>query len=386
MSKLLKKLKPLEIGGKKFLLRVFSAILNCRIRGQYDPTGRQWNKVLLIRHEKIGDVVIALTLVDEIKRHFPDCKVSFMASKQNAVVVRNDPRFDKIFVFKKSLKEDLRMALKARREKFDCVIDLITHDSVTSMLLTRFCGPKAVKVGIGKADHQDYYSLHLPHPLRNTDRHILDFHLDLVKVLGAEPSRPGRYVPLYINDTSNEKAREYYSSLNLTNELKIGLNISSGEPTRNWGADNFAVLAERLLERIENSELIIITSSHEYDLGLKIKNAHSRRVHIVPQGLDFIEVSAVIRDLDMLVSPDTSLVHVAGAFNVPVVALYRRFMDEYKFWRPPHQKSGTVLSENEMDVFDITVERVMDEILKVTDEFNLAKNTLSPVVDSASED
>ncbi len=386
MSTLLKKLKPLEIGGKKFLLRVFSAILSCRIRGQYDPSGRQWNKVLLIRHEKIGDVIIALTLVDEIKKHFPDCRVSFMVSKQNAVVVRNDPRFDKIFIFKKSLKVDLRMALAARREKFDCVIDLITHDSVTSMLLTRFCGPKAIKVGIGKSDHQDYYTLHLPHPLRNTDRHILEFHLDLVRVLGAEPSRPGRYVPLYLNDTANEKAKEFYNSLNLTDELKIGLNISSGEPTRNWGADNFAVLAGKLLERLENSELIIITAPHEYDLGLQIKNSHNHRVHIVPPGLDFIEISAVIRDLDMLVSPDTSLVHVAGAFAVPVVALYRRFMDEYKFWRPPHQKSGAVLSENEMDVFDITVDRVMDEILKVIDEFNLMKQLAGSVADSASGD
>ncbi len=386
MSKLLKRLKPLEIGGKKFLLKVFSVILNCRIRGQYDPAVRQWNKVLLIRHEKIGDVIIALTLVDEIKKHFPDCKVSFVASLQNVGVVRQDPRFDKIFVFKKSLREDLRTVLAARREKFDCVIDLITHDSVTSMLLTRFCGPGAVKVGIGKSDHQDYYSLHLPHPLRNTGRHILDFHLDLVKVLGAEPSHPGKYVPLHINDAANNEAAEFYDSLNLTDGLKIGLNISSGEQTRNWGANNFAVLAERLLERTGNSELIIITAPHEYDLGLKIKNAHSRRVHIIPRGLDLIAVAAIVRGLDILVSPDTSLVHVAGAFNVPVVALYRRFMDEYKFWRPPHQKTGTVLSENEMDVFDITVERVLDEILRVMDEFNLVGQAPSPVTDRALEE
>lgn len=388
MKKLLIKLKPLEIGLKKTALWLLSPLLNCR-RYEISPTDkRPWQEILLIRHEKIGDVIIALTLVDELKKHFPGCNISFLGSPQNVVAIKDDPRFKNIFVFRKQFREDFSTVLAARREKYDCVIDLITHDSVTSMLLTRLCGPRALKIGIGKCDHRRFYNFHAPHPLRNPGRHIIDFHLDLIKILGAEPDKPGHYAPLHIDEDSERIAMEFMASLETGEDLKIGLNISSGEPTRNWGADNFALLAAKILQCMDNVHLIIITAPHEYHLGMRMKETYSGRVHIIPEGLGFIGVAAIIKKLDMLLSPDTSLVHVAGAFRVPVVALYRRFMDEYKFWRPRHQKGGVVLSVGEMDVFDITVDRVIDEIGRVLAEFGLADKAgcrqpdMAPVVDS----
>lgn len=377
MKELLRKLKPLEIGLKKFALRVFSPILKCRERGPLALGERQWKKILLVRHEKIGDVIIALALVDELKKRFPGCKVSFMGSRQNIVVVKSDPRFDKVFVFNKSFRVDLGMIRAARKEKFDCVIDLITHDSVTSMLLTRLCGSRALKIGIGKSDHTCYYNCHVPHPLRNPGRHIVDFHLDLIKVLGVEPGKPGQYAPLYIDDKADRAASAFMESRDISKGRKFGVNISAGEPSRDWGADNFAILIDKMLDRFEDCELIIITTPHEYHLGQRIKEVSCSRVHIIPEGLDLITVAAIIRKLDLLVSPDTSLVHIAGAFRVPVVALYRRFMGEYKFWRPLHQKGGVVLSGRDEDVSDITVEQVLDEIVNVINEFEVIQTSFS---------
>ena len=386
MKKLLGKLKPLEIGLKKFALRVFSPILECRERGPYAIGDRQWKKILLIRHEKIGDVIIALALVDELKKRFPGCKVSFMGSRQNIVVVKDDPRFDKVFVFSKSFGVDLGMIRAARKEKFDCVIDLITHDSVTSMLLTRLCGSWALKIGIGKSDHQGYYNCHVSHPLRNPDRHIVDFHLDLVKVLGAEPGKPGQYAPLYINDKADRVAAEFMEPLDISKGRKFGVNISAGEPSRDWGAEKFAILIDKMLDRFGDCQLIIITAPHEYHQGRQIKETYRNRVHIIPESLDLITVAAIIRKLDLLVSPDTSLVHIAGAFRVPVVALYRRFMGEYKFWRPLHQKGGVVLSGRDEDVSDITVGQVLDEIVNVIDEFEMIPTALSDAANRGRRD
>jgi len=379
MKKFLKKFKPLEIAFKKAALRLFSPILKCP---EIDPCiegKKHWKKILLFRHEKIGDVVITLSLVDALKHCFPGCEVSFLLSPQNVAVIKNDPRFANVFVFTKSFWKDLKTVMAARREKFDCVIDLITRDSVTAMLLTRLCGPHALKIGVGKNEYREYYNVRAPHPQHDPEKHILDFHVDLLKILGADDTPDLQYSPLYIDTESDRNAHEFLGPLKASDRLTIGLNISAGTPTRDWGVGNFLALAREIITMLDNVHLVIITAPNEYHNGRLIRDAFDEHVYLIEEGLDLITVSAIIRNLDMLVSPDTSLVHVGRAFNIPVVGLYRRFLGEYKFWRPYGQNSGLVLSGNEEDVYDITVDQVMDEIYRVIEEFNLVGKDVVPV-------
>ncbi len=64
--------------------------------------------------------------------------------------------------------------------------------------------------------------------------------------------------------------------------------------------------------------------------------------------------------LDLMITPDTSIVHIARAFDVPVVGLYSKFMKNFMLWRPYDQEIGAVVSANDGNIFDITVEQVFD--------------------------
>ena len=73
-----------------------------------------------------------------------------------------------------------------------------------------------------------------------------------------------------------------------------------------------------------------------------------------------------------MITPDTSLVHIARAFNVPVVGLYCQYMKNFLLWKPYNQQYGSVVSNNNDDVFDITVDQVFNEF-----ENTLVKNGVS---------
>jgi len=51
-------------------------------------------------------------------------------------------------------------------------------------------------------------------------------------------------------------------------------------------------------------------------------------------------------------------VHIARAFNVPVVGLYTRARENYQHWHPYGQKGGTVISGDDYNLFDISVDDV----------------------------
>ena len=47
-----------------------------------------------------------------------------------------------------------------------------------------------------------------------------------------------------------------------------------------------------------------------------------------------LDLAAIIDNLDLIISPDTSIVHMACAFNKPLVAIYRKHMKLFEIWRP----------------------------------------------------
>jgi ADP-heptose:LPS heptosyltransferase len=82
-------------------------------------------------------------------------------------------------------------------------------------------------------------------------------------------------------------------------------------------------------------------------------------VHLVPPGMSLMDASALLSRLDVLVTPDTSLVHIGRSFKVPVVALYSSYPKNINRWKPYGQEVGPVISKHIDNIYDITVDQIM---------------------------
>ena len=58
--------------------------------------------LLIVRTDRIGDVILSLPLAGIIKKHFPECKVTFLVRDYTKELVANHPFIDNII----TLKED----------------------------------------------------------------------------------------------------------------------------------------------------------------------------------------------------------------------------------------------------------------------------------------
>src|SRR5215470_13652893 len=61
-----------------------------------DP--HQWEKVLVLQTSFLGDTVLSLPLVSEIKRRFPQASLSLLTSPQGRDLLRDHPDIDEIIV------------------------------------------------------------------------------------------------------------------------------------------------------------------------------------------------------------------------------------------------------------------------------------------------
>ena len=368
MKRLMELLKPLEHKFKALFFKTLSPLLK---KGRADFSaidGTKISKVLFLRPEKIGDMVISLPVFDGLHQSFPDIKISILGSPKNFPLIKDDPRFNKIFLYRKSIWQDPGTMLRIRKEKFDCVVDMICDDSVTALFLSQFLAPGKPRIGVGKNKFRQYYDFNYDHRMNNTG-HIIDNTLKLLNAFDIDLSEVSEFAPPFLSDQSIRKSSEFFNNLagSGTAELRVGINISAGSPTRVWKTGKFVALINSILKSRRQAQVIIFSMPDERGRAAEIISKCDSKVFLIPGGLSLEDVSAIIAKLDVLITPDTSLVHIARAFKVQVVGLYTRFMKNFLLWKPFGQESGTVVSDNNDNIHDISHQQVYAEFLKVSE-------------------
>ncbi|MEW6049454.1 MAG: glycosyltransferase family 9 protein [Candidatus Zixiibacteriota bacterium] len=328
--------------------------------GAVDPA--RISKVLFIRKDRIGDAVCSLPVLEALKSHLSHLSLGMFCSPRNHEVFRDDPRLDDVFLYRKRFWRDFSEIWRIRRMKYDVVIDLICDDSVTSLFLSQLCSAHGVRIGAGKARFRQFYDLAYEFA-PDADEHIIDVHLKMLAAFGLEPRSLNPHVPIHESKSAREKVDRFFAGLPPLSEngFRIGYNLSVGKPERVWALENSRQLVARIVERHPSSQLVFICTSADRHRAESIMNDVSGSLFLLPDRMNMMEVSSLVSRLDLLITPDTSLVHVARSWNVPVVGTYPKW-DARRLgqWRPYGQFFGVVMSEKDDNVFAITVDQVFD--------------------------
>lgn len=355
------RLKPLEHKIKAMVYGVCRLFLKRGRRGQGQLDPALIKKVLFLRPEKIGDMVISLPVFDTLKNAYPNISVSVLASPRSLALVKDDPRFESVFLYRKNLWPDIKELLAIRREKFDCIFDMIDDDSVTTLFYSQLAGSDAIRIGIGKSDHACYYDYNHVHA-DGIGQHIIDNTMKLLEPFGLDQASVSGTGRPYVSDDARELIDQFLQTDRPVSVLVIGLNLSAGKPNRVWPADCWVELCRQLIKSRDDLQVVIITAPNERQRGIDLQSQFRDRAMLVPEQLGLMEVSALISKLNLLVSPDTSLIHIARAFEVPVVGLYSRATKNFKRWQPYRQTDGAVVGDHEDNIHDISVASVLERL------------------------
>lgn len=367
-------LKRLEHGVKAVFMTFFRYLLKDGRKNLNPLDGHSMKKVLFLRPEsKLGDMIISLPIIDAFKRHFPDTKIAILCSHRNVPIIKNDPRFDQIFLYRKSLWRDLRMLKQIRAERFDAVLDLLCDDSVTSLFFSQFSTESSPRVGVGKRKFERYYDYNRYHTVEQS-RHIIinTLHLlDAFEIRGDE--EPG-HAPVYLSAEAGERAESFVKSLGETPGLLVGVNVSAGSASRNWSRDKLVSLLGRIHNWDKSIRFMLISTPAEREQAIELRERINKFVpSVIPDRLSITEVAAIIKRLDLLVTPDTSLVHIARSFLVPVLSYYPGHHKNIRLWRPFGQETGFAMAKSPENVFDITVDQMYNAFCELTESEKLVR-------------
>jgi ADP-heptose:LPS heptosyltransferase len=326
------------------------------------------SKILLIRADtKLGDMILSLPLANLLKRTVPEVEMHLLCSPQCASIVRNDPRFSGVHLYRKRLFSDIATVATLRRQEFDVVIDLQLDDSITALLLSQWCSKAALRLGAEKTHYARYYDSVCEAP-RGGDQHCIDTTLSLAEPLGMKIEDEDGCAGPFLTDKQTALAEKFASQVRGDDgrSALVGLNISAGSATRIWPTARLKELVDGLMSELPTAQIVIVCTPSDRGRATELAGTCESRVQLLPDGLSFLGASAIVRKLDLLISPDTSLVHVARSFRVPVVAMYPAHQLNLAKYHPYRQRDSVVVSGNIRDIQDISVSDVIAKVRQVS--------------------
>ena len=333
-------LKPVEIGFRRFLVRLLGLLVK-RSRPLPPSFDFSSKKYLFVRQDRIGDVLVSTPLIHAMKDRYPDATIDFLLSSNNHFVLSNEARVRKRWIYKKTAASAIEILRDIRREEYDFVIDLMDNPSATS---TVFCALAGGRWNVGLSKENSYtYDIRVP-LLSRKDTHIIDRLAMLLTVFGINRDDLKLGVHYNVSHESKEFAATFMKEHDLHGRKLIGINISPGEGTRFWGVENYQSLIRWLRKECGDSQIMVLYQPSDKPVAETITQPFPE-VLLSPETKTFDQFAALIHALWILVTPDTSAVHLAAAFSIPSVVLYVQSNKDLRIWEPYGSLSETVVTD-----------------------------------------
>jgi lipopolysaccharide heptosyltransferase II len=281
-------------------------------------------KVLVIRPGGIGDAALMYPLLSALRGYFNNSEIDILAEKRNSGIFVGCPYVNEVFVYDSGPFFTLYKTLK---RNYDIVIDSEQWHRLSAVVAYLTRAP--IRVGFATNNRSDLFSHPVPY---SHDQYEVFSFLNLASTITGDNFEFKNISPFIPID---RKVISKFSPeiKELKNRCGVIAGIFAGAtiPERKWGIAKFVELTEGLIN--EGFGIVIIGGEQDVDYSNKLEKIGNGGVTINYSGkTSLIETAAIISQLDLFVSSDTGLMHIAYAVGTPTVSLFGAGIQ--KKWAP----------------------------------------------------
>jgi ADP-heptose:LPS heptosyltransferase len=318
-------LKAVELWWRRLWIRLLVRLMR-RTGGERPAWGARPYRVLFLRHDRAGDMILSTGVMRAIARSHPTITMDVLASPANAAVIDGADYVHEVIVFDKRATATYPATLaRLRRARYDAVIDcMVTAPSVTTLLLILASGAR-YRIGIAGRGNDAAFNITVPGETK-ARAHMADLLAALARAFDVDLSTSERRPSLTL--TSAELARAELAWGGVAGEgegamigPRVLVNVSAGTAERAWPDGNYVAVMRHLRERAGDAVFRVIAAPTERGRGAYVADNGGGEIVATPSIRDAF---ALVATADFLITPDTSIAHAASAFRVPCVAMYVR--------------------------------------------------------------
>jgi heptosyltransferase-2 len=269
-------------------------------------------RILIIRPDRIGDVVLSTPIPREIKKFYPDSYIGVLLREYTKDIYANNPNIDQILIDseKKDFSYKIQLIKEIRSHNFTHAFMLLPTERINWFLF--FAGIKN-RIGVGHKFYQFVTNTKSVYRRKYIPlRHEADYCMDMPRKIGVKTDNLD--TEIHLSDTEKDFVCSLKEKFRSGKQLVIGVHSTSGNSVPNWKAETYLELITKL--KSLNNVRVVVT-----DLQIPEKIRNITEVEY-PEQKTLRDLIHIVSSLDLLIASSTGPTHIAAALKMPTLTMF----------------------------------------------------------------
>lgn len=311
-----------------------------------DPATFEFQRILVIRIDHIGDVVMSTPIFRALRSRYPNARIVAMTGSWGKGVLANNPNIDDIVVFDApwwagvrgggrrwsrlwQFATDYRQLLRRlRKEKFDLVLD--PRGDMRHIAMFALASGAPYRIGYGRTGGA--YLLTHEVPFR-PKLHNVAKNREILRPLGIADEIP---TEIYAGPSERDRVARLLAENGIDAAARLAvLHPGARTMVKKWPPDHFARVADHLQSL--GYSVVIVGGKEEMELSQQVAVAMQKAPVLLAGKLSLMELVALFERGQLFLCNDSGPMHLAAATRIPMVAVFGPTDPGIYGYKSPHQ-------------------------------------------------
>ena len=292
-------------------------------------------KILIINPFGIGDVLFTTPLIRNLKYHFRESFLGYLANQRTAGFLVDYPKIDRVFVYERDefnqlyrksklafMKRGLFFLQEIKQAQFDLAIDL-SLNATMSFLMGLIGIPR--RIGFDYKNRSPFLTTKIP-LAGYENKHVVEYYLSLLEGLGLEAKIKELEFPL--QDKDRQWAHEFWKKNGIfAGDLVVGIVPGGGASWgkdalyKRWPPEKYAKLADKIVEKF-CAKIILMGNQNEVSLCQQVTSTMRAQAYLAGGESTIGQFAALLKSCRLNIVNDGGPLHVAVAVGAKTVSIF----------------------------------------------------------------
>ena len=309
-------------------------------------------KVLLVRLDNLGDVLLTTPAFHAVKVALPHASLTLLASHVGAQVAALNPDIDDVIVYPapwmdpwrkmpQDSEREQQMIAEIKAQHFDGAI-IFTSYHQSPLPSAYLCYLADIPLRVAASVDGPGSLLTTRHKYPDTIIHEVEHNLDLVRVLGMDTDERDLVLTVPA-DAKRDIAQLLKIYVGEARRLLVVVHPGCTMPARTYPWEMYVEVINLLIEQL--GAFVIVTGAHDekplVEQILEQVRPENRSATLPMAGtLPFPMFCALIQAADLTITNNTGPMHISAAVKTPVIALFALTNppEQWGPWHVPHRQ------------------------------------------------
>lgn len=342
-----------------FLYAIFLKIMNIILRKKKRELPNEIKKILIIKPDHIGDTIISTVSLKPLKENYFNCKIDILCGSWGEKTYRYQNKINKIYILdhvflnRKNIskikkvtiffKEYYKNYILLRKEKYDLCILLRADIRGNLGIFTRFINPKFI-VGYQGSGLENILDLE---GIYDTEIKEKENILNLLKSIPNFKLKNNEYKYEIVLPKDKKIENKIKEKLDKS-KINVLFNFEGNNKDKKLIEENVIRILKILTNKKEIKIYLISPPNSEKkmeNIKQMILKENLNNVIVINEINDFFHIGYILKNMDIVISVDTSIIHLASVFIEKIIGIFYEYPIVKNQFLPDGKESIVIRSE-----------------------------------------